>query len=103
MIFDDWKQHGNSQFDTSLLWDYDLNNFDWDYMKEVVVQRVIERGWMDDFYFAINKYGGLDKFKEIIKKIKYLDNNDIIFVNTAFNIDKEELWSYKNKQLTEKH
>jgi len=48
-MFTDWKERKDIKdtISKSLLWEYDLTNFDWDDMKTVVVQRVIERGWSD--------------------------------------------------------
>lgn len=102
MIFDDWREKNINSISKSLLWEYDLSNFDWDYMKVIVVQRVIERGWMDDFYGAINKYGGIDNIREIIKDIPVLSEKDMNFVCAIFNLKKEDLRCYTRKQLREK-
>lgn len=102
MLFSDWKKHNSVNISTSLLWEYDLNGFDWDNMQSIVVQRVIERGWIDDFYAAIRIYGGIDNFKSIIKQIPVLSEKDTQFVCSVFNLKKEELKCYTRKQLREK-
>lgn len=102
MIFDDWKEHKNNNLSPTLLWEYDLKKIDWESMKVLVVQRVIERGWIDDYYAAIRMYGGMENFKNIIKQIPILTNKEISFVCKIFNLKKEELKCYTRKQLREK-
>ena len=84
-----------------MLWEYELENFDWEAMRTVVLQRVIERGRMDDFYAALNLYG-LNGFKEGIKNIPYLNAKDIAFVCKVFGLKKRELKCYIQKQLRQK-
>lgn len=103
MMFEDWKEKNINSISKSLLWEYDLSDFDWNYMKVVVMQRVIERGWMNDFYGAISIYGGIDNIREIIKDIPVLSDKDMSFVCSIFNLKKEELKCYTRKQLREDH
>jgi hypothetical protein len=72
-------------------------------MKYIVVTRIIERGWMNDFYAAIRLYGGLENFKQIIREVPFLTDKDIDFVCKIFGLKKEELACYTRKQLREKH
>ena len=56
-IFDDYKKDKSSpSISPSLLWEYDLSHFDWWKSRKIVVQRVIERGWLTDFYAAFCRY-----------------------------------------------
>ncbi len=99
MAFDDWLiQDYTPNINPALLWDYDIDNFDWENGKTIVVQRVIERGQREDFYIAIRKYGGLKNFIEIIKTIPYLNDVDMNYVSKIFKIPLNELQCYKNKQ-----
>ena len=103
MIFNDWQQKGiGKEISKSLLWEYDLSNFDWTDMRTLVVKRVIERGWIDDFYAAIKLYGGIENFQNIIKEIPSLSHKDINFVCTVFNLNKQELKCYTRTLLREK-
>ncbi|KAA6341116.1 hypothetical protein EZS27_011056 [termite gut metagenome] len=103
MIFDNWEQHSkDAEISKTLLWEYDLSNFDWNNMRTVVMQRVIERGWIEDFYAAIKKYGGLNNIREIIKEIPSLSPIDITFVCVVFDLKKKELRCYTRKRSREK-
>ncbi len=91
-IFDDYKKYKDScSVSPSLLWEYDLSDFDWWKSRKIVVQRILERGWLKDFYAAFNMYGGIEGFREIVKEVPYLSPRDINFVCIAFNLKKEEL------------
>ena len=87
MFFHNYRINHNSKVRKSLLWEYDLKNFDWHTMRNVVVQRVVERGRMDDFYAILNLYG-LKEVKEAIKQIPYLNPVDISFVCSVFGLKK---------------
>lgn len=50
-IFDDYKKYKNlCSVSPTLLWEYDLSDFDWWKSRKIVVQRILERGWLKDFY-----------------------------------------------------
>lgn len=103
-IFDEYKTYtGDSSISPSLLWEYDLSHFDWWKSRKIVVQRVIERGWLKDFYAAFNLYGGIEGFREIIKELPSLSPRDMNFVCIVFNLEKEELKCYTRKLSREKH
>ena len=95
MLFSDYKKHNFKELNPKLLWEYDLSDFDYQDMRNVVVQRVIERGWPDDFYAILNLYGE-EGVKEAIKKIPTLNNVDMNFVKVVFNIPLNELRCYKD-------
>ena len=77
-IFDDYTKYvGDFSISPSLLWEYDLSHFDWWKSRKIVVQRVIERGWLKDFYAAFNMYGGIEGFREIIKEVPNLSSQPL--------------------------
>lgn len=90
---------GGHKINHSLLWEYDMNNFDWQSSKMIVAQRVIELGTPEDFYAAFDLYGGIDGFREIIKTIPHLSDIDINFVCVIFNLKREELRCCTKRQL----
>jgi hypothetical protein len=102
MFFDNYKLHQNSKVRDTLLWEYDMDRFNWEDMRNLVVQRVIERGRMDDFYAILNLYG-LSGVKEAIRQIPYLNARDLSFVCSVFNLKKESLKCYTKQQSTVQH
>lgn len=97
MFFDDYKQHNGTQVRPSLLWEYDMSRFDWQQMRMLVVQRVLERGFMSDYYAMLNLYG-LDGVKDALQQIPYMNAKDMSFVCTTFGLKKEDLKCYTTKQ-----
>jgi len=102
MFFNDYKSHQKARVRESLLWEYDLSHFNWQEMRPIVIQRVIERGRMDDFYALLNLYGPKG-VKDTIKQIPYLNPKDLSFVCSVFNLKKENLKCYSKQQLTIQH
>ncbi|WP_229099095.1 DUF6922 domain-containing protein [Bacteroides finegoldii] len=96
MFFDNYKQHTDAQIRQSLFWEYDMSRFDWDKMRTLVVQRVIERGRKDDFFAILNRYG-VEGVKESIKEIPTMNAKDISFVCAVFDLKKEDLKCYTRK------
>lgn len=86
-------------FEPSLFWEYDLEKFDWWEYRDIVVQRVIERGRPDDYEAMYKLYGGKEGVREIVKEVSELSLRDINFVCHYFNLEKEELKCYKSSQL----
>lgn len=83
MFFDNYKQHKTARIRESLLWEYDLSRFDWQAMRLIVVQRVVERGRMEDFYALLNMYG-IEGVRESIKEIPVMSPKDMSFVWFCF-------------------
>jgi hypothetical protein len=102
MFFEKYHLHTDAKIRNSLLWEYEIEKINWQQMRNVIVQRVIERGRMDDFYAVLNMYE-LEGVKEAIKQIPFLNNKDLAFVCSVFNIKKEELKCYTKKQLKNQH
>ena len=106
-MWSNWKNIETQQDMTipkRLLWDMDLDNFDFQKNKKVVVQRVIENGLPEDYHLIFSLYGGIEGVRTIIKQIHHFRyTQDIAFVCIAFNIKKEELECYKRQQLRNQH
>jgi len=102
MFFSDYKEHSVTDINPALLWEYDLSNFDYDNMRNVVVQRVIERGWLSDYYAILNRYGK-DGVIEALKEVPYFNDMDMNFVSITFNIPLSQLKCYEKKQLPQRH
>ena len=100
-MWSDWKEQINNhpKVRHSLLWEYDFSSFDWQYMRALVVERVIERGWDEDYYAILALYGGIEGVRSIIRdEVLNLSDKEMAFVCVAFNLKKEELKCYTRKQ-----
>jgi hypothetical protein len=51
------KQKLHLEISPCLLWEYDLATFDFDQSKEIVIERVIQRGNLKDWQIAFAIYG----------------------------------------------
>lgn len=102
MPFEDYHNHRNAEVRPSLLWEFDLEKFDWQQMRNEVVQRVLERGRMDDFYAILNLYG-MEGVKAALREIPYMNDKDMNFACVAFDLRKEELKCYTRKQSMPLH
>lgn len=108
-MFQDWKERikDNPQVFKGLLWDVNTSNMtdnDWQRMKLLVVQRVIELGKENDYYAIFKLYGGPKGVREIIKQIRSVFSPvNEAFIRTVFNLKKEDLICYERKRLRELH
>lgn len=102
MFFSNYKLHKDCILRRSLLWEYDWDKIDWQAMKPIVVQRVLERGRISDFYAILNLYG-LKAVKETFCQLPYMNKKDINFVCTIFGIKKESLKCCTQKQSRPQH
>ena len=70
-----------------LLWEYDFDTFNFDKSYKVVIERVVQRGNMDDWRNILNYYGK-EKILEVVDLSRQLDNRDKtfarIFVDSGF-------------------
>lgn len=55
MYFGGDKNFPDVALNPKLLWEFNLSDLDYNEMLNVVVQRVIERGWPEDWYFILNQ------------------------------------------------
>lgn len=102
-ILDDYKDY-KGMFTVSpslLLWEYDLSDFDWWKSRKIVVSRILERGWLQDYFAAFDLYGGIRGFREIIKEIAYLSPRDAEFACLVFGLKREELQCFTRRLLRE--
>ena len=93
----------NPQINKTLLWEYDLSSFDWTAMRRTVVQRVIERGQIEDYLSIFLLYGGIEGVRQIVKdEVPWLSPKDMSFAYKIFNLNKEDLKCYTRTQLRTK-
>jgi len=97
MFFNRFKDFPDAKINPSLLWEYDVSRIDYTVMRDIIVQRVIERGWPNDWYAMLNLYG-IKGVKAAIKNIPYLNDKDMNFVSHQFNIPLSAMKCYEKKQ-----
>ncbi|HFA50799.1 MAG TPA: hypothetical protein ENJ95_17465 [Bacteroidetes bacterium] len=72
-----------------LLWEFNLDSFDFERSKAIVIERVIERGDMKDWKEMI-RYYGKDKILAVAKSSKSLSLRDKnfteIYIHSEFNV-----------------
>ena len=73
----------------NLFWDVRLKDFDPEKNKKFIIERILLRGDLDDFKWAIDFYGKKD-IKEIFLKSKKLDFKSQNFWCFYFNLDKSK-------------
>ena len=82
----------------SLFWDIDVSKLDWNRHRQLIVERVIQRGSLHAIEEVTAHYGK-ENIIEIIKQIPYLEKRDMAFVHIYFNIPLNELKCYTRKRL----
>ncbi|HCS19403.1 MAG TPA: hypothetical protein DIW47_02380 [Bacteroidetes bacterium] len=82
--------HPLAQLQPDLFWDINLTGLDWNKHKQLIVERVLERGSYKTFRITEEHYGK-EVLKNIIRKISYMHPRDISFVKIYFQLQTEDL------------
>ena len=88
---------GRKEYRASLFWDIDMTQWDDEKMKQFIIQRVVERGWPDDWRIMIDRYG-ISEIRDVLKKLPHLNRIDMRFVSIIFNIPQKEMACYRKMQ-----
>lgn len=86
-------------FDPGLFWDVDVSTIQWEKNARWVIARVLSRGDLADFRELVRLYG-LDRIKNEMLQVRYLDKKTLSFVAALFDIPKEEFRCFKLRQST---
>ncbi len=81
---------GEFPFSQYLFWDVAIEKIDLHKNKRYVVERVLTRGLLEDFYTLLQIYS-IDEIIEALKKSKELDSKTVHFCSYYFNIPKSEM------------
>ena len=100
-IFQTYKtEKGKHQINKGLLWEYRLEDFDWQKYRRVVVERVIKMGRLSDWYGAFDLYGGIRGVRKIARdEVVDLSPRNLEFMCRALNLEITETRCYKQAQL----
>lgn len=80
-----------------LFWDTDFNTINYQKHSRKVVERVLTMGTLSD-WFEIKNYYGLDRIKDEVIQIRYLDQETLNFCCEFFNLKKEDFRCYTFQQ-----
>ena len=100
-MWTNWKKQEEKKgaIPDRLLWDIDLERFDWQKGRALVAQRVAERGDIEDFYTMFSLYGGVNGVREIYKnEVRELNPRALAFILVAFNLKREDMKCYIHKR-----
>lgn len=85
-------------FEKRIFWDVNFEQIDYDAKANFVIERVFERGDVEDIR-QCRRYYGDEKVTETLLKAKYLPLHTTYFVSAIFNIPIENFRCYKLRQL----
>jgi len=85
-------------FEKRIFWDVNFEQIDYDAKANFVIERVFERGDVEDIR-QCRRYYGDEKVTEALLKAKYLPLHTTYFVSAIFNIPIDNFRCYKLRQL----
>lgn len=80
-------------FDKALFWDIDLNNLDIKKHSKFIIERVIKRGSLEDWFY-LKKIYSLDIIEKESLHIRSLDKKTLHFLSNYFGVDKSKFRCY---------
>ncbi len=89
------------QLSKTLFWDTDITKIDYEKNARHIIERVLMRGMLTD-WFEIKKYYGTERIKNEIIKIRYLDKVTLNFCSKYFKIQKKQFKCYNTEPSIQK-
>ena len=78
-------------------WDVDMEKIDYQKNARHVIEKVFERGTLDDIIAVLNFYKE-EKVRNVLLNARYLMNNTISFASALFGLKLDDFRCYKLKQ-----
>lgn len=85
-----------------LFWDIDPNVLEWERSKKTIIERVIERGSLEEWVCIVKIYT-LEGIVNTAKTFRTMSPIDLNFIATISNTPKEEFRCYNTRLLTGQH
>ncbi len=85
-----------------LFWDTPTDNVDLEKHARKIIERIVTRGRLED-WFAMKDYYGLDRIKQEVVQIRSLDDKTHTFLASIFQIPKEDFRCFSNRLLNQPH
>ena len=77
-------------FSAHLFWDSPVDTIDLEKNQRYVIERVLTRGFTDDFYLLLKLYSS-EQIKTALRKSNELDAKTVNFCSQYFNLPKSEM------------
>jgi len=81
----------------NLFWDVDIENIDYEKYSQHIINRVLLRGNLND-WFEIKNFYGVNRIKNEAQQMRYLDQRTLSFCSTYFNLPKTQFKCYNTPQ-----
>lgn len=85
-----------------LFWDVALDSVDFQKNKQLIVDRVLHRGTLQEWNFIIDYYGK-DELIKILYDLPVIAPKEANFVKLIFNLDPTKMRCYTRKQLSQNY
>ena len=85
-------------FQKSIFWDVNFENIDYDKKANFVIERVFERGDVDDIR-QCRRYYGDEKVTDALLNARFLPEHTMYFAAAIINKEVNEFRCYKLRQL----
>jgi len=83
----------NLEFDRALFWDIDPMNLDIDKHSRFIIERVLNKGGLEDWY-TLKKIYNLSIIRDESVNIRTLDKKTLSFLSNYFGVDKKQFRCY---------
>jgi hypothetical protein len=87
---DEQLKAGGVPFSRYLFWDADINKIDTDQHQRYIIERVLTRGSLADFYMLIRIYS-TEQIQHALRKSRVLDPKTVNFCSNYFHLSKSEM------------
>jgi len=92
----------NNEINPALLWDFGGKPFDYQKHKQIIIQRVVEFGTIEDWGVIFNKYSD-DEIISAVKEINTLSNINLNFISKLFGLKKTDFKCCTKPQWRKTH
>ncbi len=89
----------NPKFEKRIFWDVDFDNIDYQKSDQFVIQRVFERGDVNDIR-ECRRFYGIEKISEVLLNARFLPEKKMYLAAALLNKDIKEFECYKHRQST---
>jgi hypothetical protein len=87
-----------SDLSTHLFWDVDVSLLNFEKSKDIIIQKVLEYGIMEDWRI-INKVYGKEVIKDTALHLRNLDEVTLSFLCNIYQINKQNFKCFSHKTL----